>query len=319
MLKMKWKSRYALAALLACALAAPAWADDRAQHKGHDRLPFERLVVFGTSLSDAGNFFALTKSQSTPPDWGVDQFLIPSAPYARGGHHFSNGPTWIEQFARQARVKAVNYAVGGARARNDGSAVHLSEQVARFLEESAGGAPADALYVIEMGGNDIRDALAAGGGAAGAAILGGALEAISINIMQLYVQGARHFLVWNAPDLGRTPAVIMLDQMMPGAALGAGLLTQAFNGNLDQMLTQLAGGLPGARFERFDAYAKLNTVLMHPRLFGLRDVDSACIMPNDPPFACGRPDEFLFWDGIHPTRAAHGILAEEAARVLAAD
>jgi outer membrane lipase/esterase len=295
-------------ALLAC---TPLWA--------HDRAPFERLVVFGTSLSDPGNFFALTRRQSTPPDWGVDQFLIPAAPYARGGHHFSNGPTWIEQFARQAKVKAANYAVGGARAHNDGSEFHLAAQVGRFLGQSGGGVPDDALYVIEMGGNDIRDALAAGGGAAGAAILGGALEAISDSVVQLYVRGARRFLVWSAPDLGRTPAVIALDRLSPGAALGAGLLTQAFNANLDQLLAQLAAALPDIRLERLDAYAKLNTVLMHPRLFGLRDVDSACIMPNDPPFACQRPDQYLFWDGIHPTRAAHGILAEEAARVLLGD
>jgi outer membrane lipase/esterase len=42
-------------------------------------------------------------------------------------------------------------------------------------------------------------------------------------------------------------------------------------------------------------------------------------MPNDPPFSCRHPERFLFWDGIHPTKAAHGILAEEAARVLGAD
>lgn len=301
--------------LLAATLCAPARADDLA----HARLPFDRLVVFGTSLSDPGNFFSLTKAHSTPPDYGVDQFLIPSAPYARGGHHFSNGPTWIEQLAQAAKAKAANYAVGGARARDDGSSVHLSAQVRRFLADSGGTAGADALYVIEMGANDIRDALAAGGGAAGEAILAGALESISINIMELYVQGARRFLVWNAPDLGRTPAVLTLDRLSPGAALGAGLLTQAFNAGLDQILAQLAAALPGVRLDRLDAYAKLNTVMAQPQLFGLREVESACITPNDPPFACRHPEQYLFWDGIHPTRAAHGILAEDAARVLLDD
>jgi outer membrane lipase/esterase len=40
-------------------------------------------------------------------------------------------------------------------------------------------------------------------------------------------------------------------------------------------------------------------------------------MPNVPPFACQKPDEYLFWDGIHPTRAVHAIVAHEAAAVLA--
>ena len=40
------------------------------------------------------------------------------------------------------------------------------------------------------------------------------------------------------------------------------------------------------------------------------------LTPNEPPFACKKPDEFLFWDGIHPTKSGHAILAEEAARLL---
>jgi len=42
----------------------------------------------------------------------------------------------------------------------------------------------------------------------------------------------------------------------------------------------------------------------------------ACVTPFVPPFTCGSPDEFLFWDGIHPTKAVHGIIAQEAASVL---
>ena len=38
--------------------------------------------------------------------------------------------------------------------------VDLGQQLEAFLHDSGGTAPADALYVIEMGGNDVRDALA---------------------------------------------------------------------------------------------------------------------------------------------------------------
>src|SRR4029453_11964497 len=62
--------------------------------------PFERIVIFGTSLSDSGNAFALRGGTSTAPDYDLDRLLVPSAPYARGGLHFSNGATWIGQFAR---------------------------------------------------------------------------------------------------------------------------------------------------------------------------------------------------------------------------
>src|SRR5947208_1318127 len=61
---------------------------------------FSGIVVFGTSLSDPGNAFALSGDAGTPPDFTLNPLLVPSAPYAKGGHHFSNGATWIEQFAR---------------------------------------------------------------------------------------------------------------------------------------------------------------------------------------------------------------------------
>ena len=59
-------------------MMAPALAD-----------PPQDVTVFGDSLSDPGNVFALTGDVSnTPYD------IIPSAPYAVGGLHFSNGKIW---------------------------------------------------------------------------------------------------------------------------------------------------------------------------------------------------------------------------------
>jgi hypothetical protein len=59
--------------------------------------------VFGDSLSDPGNAFALNGGQIVaPPDYGMTTLLeliqlVPEAPYAL--HRFSNGPTWIEILA----------------------------------------------------------------------------------------------------------------------------------------------------------------------------------------------------------------------------
>lgn len=47
----------------------------------------------------------------------------------------------------------------------------------------------------------------------------------------------------------------------------------------------------------------------HPAAFGYTNVISACMSGSR---ACGNPDQFLFWDGIHPTTAAHRILGEAA-------
>jgi phospholipase/lecithinase/hemolysin len=54
----------------------------------------------------------------------------------------------------------------------------------------------------------------------------------------------------------------------------------------------------------------------NPPAFGLREIASPCLTPNVPPFTCDSPDEYLFWDGIHPSSATHAIIADEAAAVL---
>lgn len=282
---------------------------------------FNRIVVFGTSLSDPGNAFALTKMQNNPPYSDLDSLLIPSAPYAKGGHHFSNGATWIEQLARPLGfaddtrpafgndgITATNYAVGGARARTVAGGATLSAEVSAFLQDFGSSAPPDALYVIEFGGNDIRDALAAGD----ATIIYNALEEIGANITTLYYAGARKFFVWDAPDISLAPAVQMLGEP---AITYANLFSQGFNIGLAGLLSGLSS-LPGIEIVTFDIYGILNGFVSDPGAFDLSEVHAACIAPNDQPFECKHPDEYLFWDGIHPTKAVHAILAQDAAFLL---
>jgi len=288
--------------------------------------PYGRIVVFGTSLSDPGNAYALRGGTSTPPDYLLDPFLVPSAPYARGGHHFSNGATWSEQFARsmalagsarpaflEADGHATNYAVGGARAREDGVNLNLSQQVSTFLQQFGGAAPSDALYVIEMGGNDIRDALVAysRGGDPGA-ILQAANASIATNIATLYAAGARQFLVWRAPNVGLTPAIRSLGV---GAVQLGTILTTGFNNGLDGVVSYFRQ-FPEMNIVRLDTFGILNDLVTHPEAFGLSNVTTACVTPGVAPFACDRPDEFLFWDGIHPTVAIHAILSQGAASAV---
>ncbi len=90
----------------------------------------------------------------------------------------------------------------------------------------------------------------------------------------------------------------------------------AFNADLNTILGQLSA-LPGIEIVRFDAFQKLNDITGNPADFGLTNVTTACITPNVAPFVCDDPDRNLFWDGIHPTRAVHSILALETASVLA--
>lgn len=311
-------TRKLIVACMLALLAAPSAATAQSSFSG--------IVVFGTSLSDPGNAFALNGAAGTPHDFQTNPLLIPSAPYAKGGHHFSNGATWIEQYARTVGLagsvrpalasngSATNFAVGGARSYNDGINFNLTRQVDTFLEQGGGIAASDALYVIEMGSNDVRDAFqiyATGGN--GGPIVAQALGTIAANIQRLYLAGARSFLVWTVPNIALTPAI----RSLPPAAQGLmSALTQAFNANLAGVLGQLSAGLPGVTFTRLDAYQLVDAIVANPAAYHLTSVTTSCLTPNETPFSCHQPNEHLFWDGIHPTNAAHALLAQLAASVL---
>ena len=222
--------------------------------------------------------------------------------------------------------KARNYAVGGARATDYPDRVNLPRQVETFLDDVEHAAPAVALYVIEIGSNDIRDALVEfftvyqltgdQNQAAGAAntVLTNALNGIAGNIQGLYTYGARKFLVWNAPRLDSVPAV---KAMGPQAVYVAGMLTDGFNFGLANSVLAPLSYLPGSQIAQLDISSKMTTIIGSPSDFGLTNVTDPCVMPNTPPFTCKQPDNYFFWDGIHPTKAVHTIINQLAADVLA--
>jgi phospholipase/lecithinase/hemolysin len=313
------------------------------------QLTFNHIVVFGGSVSDPGNAFALLThpvaglsytgnvSQNVPPYDALDETLVPDAPYAKGGHHFSNGATWIEQFALgrgfagdvgpafQGNGMARNYAVGGARATDYPNRVNLPQQVQAFLSDVGQAAPANSLYVVDIGGNDIRDALVQflvvlnstgdpnQAAAAANTVIAGALGGIADNIQTLYGAGARKFLVLTAPRIDLVPSVQALGT---GAITVAAGMTDGFNqGLVADVLTPLSG-LPGIQIARLDLAAQMAAIIGAPAGYGLTNVTTPCLTPNLPPYTCQQPDAYFFWDGLHPTKAVHGIIAQQAADAL---
>ena len=58
-------------------------------------------------------------------------------------------------------------------------------------------------------------------------------------------------------------------------------------------------------------------MLVNPEDFGLTNVEDSCLAFGVVPGAvCERPDRYLFWDGEHPTRAGHRIIANAAFHAL---
>jgi phospholipase/lecithinase/hemolysin len=241
-------------------------------------LAFERIVVFGDSLSDNGN-----------------------------AGRFSNGPNWVEHLADRLRVSlkpsqsgGTNLAVGGAHLDPRSGPSSVRAQADRYLRDanSAG----RTLYIVYGGGNDLLGSI---GSPEGAAAVERATASLRSIVSDLARHGATDILVPNLPDVGITPAV---------RARGARALAQArdltagFNTALDQVLAPYAG-CPTLRGHRLDVHAIGERVRADPASFGFSNVTQGCS-------ALSTCDGHLFWDDVHPTTHAHARLAEAAFSIV---
>lgn len=301
------------------------------------------LVVFGDSLSDTGNKYAVRGMLSEPPYDTLNAFGVPSDPYqSDNGIYFSNGPVWIEEVAAtvglgldaEARLLGGrafgNYAWGGARAQapsvDDGNR-HLGEQVASYLADVNYNVRPDTLHVIFIGGNDVVAALVtlATTGSFPDAIQSLALAAASIqeNVTALVNAGARRFLILNVPNVGLIPAIgengkpittcfsVLLNQ---GGNLPMGCPAVTLPISIDGIADSLEDG--GAEVTRVDVFSFITTIAEQADSFGLDDTTGFCVMPNVAPYVCDSPNRYLFWDGIHPTRVLHRLLASRVQNEL---
>jgi len=55
-----------------------------------------------------------------------------------------------------------------------------------------------------------------------------------------------------------------------------------------------------------DIFSTFQNVAASPAAFGLSNVTDACF---DGSGVIGNPDDFLFWDSVHPTAAGHRLIA----------
>lgn len=282
---------------------------------------YDELYVFGDSLSDSGNNETAFRQlfgdayQPTPTPIDDTNTFVPTFPYASG--RYTNAAVWAESFAAALGLSSApsllggtNYAFGGARTGPVDPNFPtptvfpptLATQAATFLAASGHVAPSNALYVIAGGGNDANDAAQA--------ILGGADPMATIAttsqtyageikgiVDDLQAAGANHIIVWNVPDIGKSPLGLANG---PAASAGASFLAQSMN---DTLLAGLAGE-PGVQV--FDVFGLIDAVVADSGAWGLTNVTDACARFTD----CDA-SQYLFWDGIHPTSAGHEILSQQ--------
>ena len=280
--------------------------------------PFDRVVAFGDSLMDPGNAFVLTGEVAVRPFEP-----IPAAPYLIGAFHFSNGATWVEQMARRLGIGLsagpafknpvlfTNYAVGGSRARDGGSPFSASVQVMQFLGSAAATDTDRTLVVYGFGGNDVRDALEAGGDPA---IIQAAVTATANNLIALCTTGARQILIANTPNLSITPAVQALGEP---AITAAEQLSFGLNAGVDATVAGLVQPLcPDTTFHVLDLFGLSTAIASFPDEFGFTSSEPCLTFGVIRGAICRKPRRHFFWDAIHPTRAGHRVLARAAVRLV---
>jgi outer membrane lipase/esterase len=276
---------------------------------------FKNMVVIGDSLSDNGN---LSLSQNLP----------------RSRFTTNPGTVAVENIAANfgytldpSVMGGSDYAFGGAGIVNDAPGATgvplLSQQYGMYLAANGGHADAHTLYSVWGGANDIFYATDPNNGFSATTIQGLTLQAAQgeVNLLsQMQATGAHYVLVFNLPDIGQTPSGLAAGPANSANLTGLSLL---FNGTLNSGLQTLSN--QGLNVIPVNTFALVHEVIAHPQAFGFQNVtDAACGLTStsllcgpDVPGATtpytytpGTQDTYLFADGVHPTTAAHRMLAQ---------
>jgi phospholipase/lecithinase/hemolysin len=265
-------------------------------------LNFDEIYVFGDSLSDTGNVFKASGNTFPPP------------PYFEG--RLSNGPLWVEYLAQSLGLKPnpkTNFAFAGATTGTDNTIdprlLGLQQEIDGFtasLKQANQFADPNALYIVFAGANDYLPTESA---FTPYKTPDTPIANLSSALSSLIGVGAKNIMVPNLPSLGNVPLTL-------GSPLSAPLnaLTEVHNSSLAGTLSSLRQTRPDVNFIPVNVNSLINDAIANPTQFGFTNVTDACLVPSVR--LCDNPNGYLFWDQIHPTTAAHKIVANAAYSAL---
>ena len=288
--------------------------------------PFSSVFVFGDSLSDTGNLAEFQGANFPNPPFFNDSvtngppavaLLAQRFGLAERPSLFASGFQDTHNLFGPGFQFGTNYAFAGARAFNPGQA-DLTDQVNAFLARPGGGgvAPSDALYVVWIGGNDIRTAGHSGNTATANTLVTNAVNAIAADVQTLINKGAHTVVVPNAGDVGAIPE--FAEQSPTAQAQLATQSAMLFNTLLAQALAAIIVLNPTVTIDQFDFFDFSRNVAANAASLGITDTTDPCLKSNFTPNAnCIDPvthqiefDKFLYWDNIHPTAEVQAAWAE---------
>ncbi|HDS1734337.1 esterase EstP [Pseudomonas sp. BP8] len=286
--------------------------------------PYSTLIVFGDSLSDAGQFGGM---RFTNRD--ANGNYAPVSPMILGGRLGIAPDELNPSTSVGVQPDGNNWAVGGYTTEQIFDSITDTSQTVFppggplggfVLRERAGylanGQVADpnALYYLTGGGNDFLQGRVTSPATAAAA---GANLAASAQALQQ--GGARYIMVWLLPDLGLTPNFSGTPQQ---GALSQ--LSGVFNQSLVSQLSQI-----DAEIIPLNIPVLLSEALANPEQFGLasgQNLVGTCYSGDscveNPLYginsASPDPTKLLFNDSVHPTIAGQQLIADYAYSIIAA-
>lgn len=274
---------------------------------------YNRLVSFGDSLTDNGNLYTATAGAQPP------------APY---NQRFTNDKVFAEYLAgnMQGFFTATSYtsgnfnsAFGGAR--TDAAVANppgTVTQIQSFLLAHGGTFGANDVASIWAGANDIFQMLptAAATPSTAAAVMTATSVTAATNVVTqtgtLATAGAKTIMVFNLPDLSKTPQF----STSPAVTLAA-VSSTAFNTALNSGLTTLAGTATNTNIIQIDIQSAFTAIIANPSAFGVANASQACIsVPACVTGGASVQNTYLFFDGVHPTATGHRLVAKMATQYL---
>lgn len=279
-----------------------------------------RIYTFGDSYSDNS---ASRRISTEAVKAGVPgAFILPPFPQiydSTGRWTNPGGLVSVEVLAKKENLQLTNYAVGGAKSGNGNLSSWLDPykntgllaQIDEYKTELKGVADTKGLHFIFISTVDLLDKYFFNQPGSVEQLASKSVDNIIQGISELAAIGGRQFFVVSSTDLNILP----LFKNNPGdAAKFRDTINRLLPGELSKLEAKLR-----LQIALYDHVAISNKIRANPTQYGFTNVNDACqliYIPNGNGSGCSTPDNYYFWDEIHPTGRTHEIIGKDMAAYL---
>lgn len=286
-------------------------------------LNLSNIITFGDSLSDINNTYNFTEWKTPNSDsWFAGRF--------------TNGFTWSEYLSKELNIPLYNFAYGGAASIDQtfcwpvktpvtcwnlpGIVTQINNWVV-FKDYADNYSPKTSLFTILIGANDFISPDITKRSSASDVLMyvNNALDILVSN-------NAKHIIVFNLPDLTKAPAFAKYGRDISGVKSNI----DSYNNGIIRIVNTIKYNHPEIDIQVLSLNSIFENMLNNPSKYNFSNVQDTCLqVDNDDGdmfsskqqlrSSCINTSQFIFWDIIHPTTAAHKVIESEILKVLNAN